>query len=646
MDINKALFWQGDPATGALSLIPDNLASQAGAGMRRITNEQEIRDIASQRQQYYNSLLQRYPQATDPSGYASVLPNAQQMGFFGQDVGALSLDQLLSGLGAGAQKQDITSILGGGSIPSGYITNPETGKPQLRTQYESDRQAQIDAGQMTQVGTAPGGQPLYAPTGSPGAQVASGMPANQIPGFTGPQAQQQLLGNTGNTQGYQGNSIVDYLNSIGQASDDGSRAKLAMAHGIQNYTGTASQNIALLNKLRNEQTPLSTPTTSATQGTQNPAPTAGTDIAPESNPLIEGYGFDRNVLDNQSQKSPYNAFVDAYTALYKDLGLSSIKEQFDALNDQYRELEDKKNDEIRDVNENPWLTEGVRQKRIQNINSKYEDRELTLSNQMKTAETMYDRGLEEVKFVAGQAMQASHNQQVLDQQWAMKAMELAQRQAESELQFQRQVALKSMDNKGDFTLSPGSIRYDEEGNIVAYNPKSEDGGGYKTPSQTQYQAATFAQRMSQSEEILASGKGFFVPGLPTPFYSEDRRLFEQAERNFITAVLRRESGAAISETEFADARRVYIPLATDSPEVLARKAESRRIVMAGLVNEAGYAWDELGAALGGAQTPQGGGASFSDISVDQIFGTKQTSSGNTFTVSLGDGSTIGATIIQ
>jgi hypothetical protein len=50
--------------------------------------------------------------------------------------------------------------------------------------------------------------------------------------------------------GYTGVSIVDYLKSVGQPSDYASRAKLAASKGITNYTGTAEQNIQLLNMLR------------------------------------------------------------------------------------------------------------------------------------------------------------------------------------------------------------------------------------------------------------------------------------------------------------------------------------------------------------------------------------------------------------
>ena len=64
-----------------------------------------------------------------------------------------------------------------------------------------------------------------------------------------------------------------------------------------------------------------------------------------------------------------------------------------------------------------------------------------------------------------------------------------------------------------------------------------------------------------------------------------RQVFEQAQRNFINAVLRRESGAVISESEFANARRQYFPQPGDGPEVLANKARNRQVVIENLETE-------------------------------------------------------------
>ena len=59
-------------------------------------------------------------------------------------------------------------------------------------------------------------------------------------------------------------SRVDYLKSIGQDSYYQARASLALQQGIEGYSGTAEQNIQLLNILR--ATPIGTQTPAGTQG--------------------------------------------------------------------------------------------------------------------------------------------------------------------------------------------------------------------------------------------------------------------------------------------------------------------------------------------------------------------------------------------
>ncbi len=63
---------------------------------------------------------------------------------------------------------------------------------------------------------------------------------------------------------YQGSSIVDYLKSIGKDASYQARATLASQYGITNYTGSAEQNLQLLNKLKTTPTPTSPIPTSTT----------------------------------------------------------------------------------------------------------------------------------------------------------------------------------------------------------------------------------------------------------------------------------------------------------------------------------------------------------------------------------------------
>jgi ribosomal protein S16 len=79
---------------------------------------------------------------------------------------------------------------------------------------------------------------------------------------------------------YTGPSIVDYLSSTGQASDYASRAQLAAAKGISNYTGTAEQNTQLLNTLRGGGSTTTAPSTTYTAPATTPTPSAVSNMTP------------------------------------------------------------------------------------------------------------------------------------------------------------------------------------------------------------------------------------------------------------------------------------------------------------------------------------------------------------------------------
>jgi hypothetical protein len=74
----------------------------------------------------------------------------------------------------------------------------------------------------------------------------------------------------------------------------------------------------------------------------------------------------------------------------------------------------------------------------------------------------------------------------------------------------------------------------------------------------------------------------FLPNRPNATKSADRQSYEQAQKNFVNAVLRKESGASISESEFRNARQQYFPQPGDGAKVLAQKERNRAQAIAGL----------------------------------------------------------------
>lgn len=99
---------------------------------------------------------------------------------------------------------------------------------------------------------------------------------------------------------YTGYSIVDYLKSIGQASDFASRKKLAEQFGIKDYRGAADQNLKMLGILRSGQTATQKPAQTTVQ------PVAQTNIQAKSNlpeAYIKSIGTNRDWYDPMSGMS-------------------------------------------------------------------------------------------------------------------------------------------------------------------------------------------------------------------------------------------------------------------------------------------------------------------------------------------------------
>jgi hypothetical protein len=69
--------------------------------------------------------------------------------------------------------------------------------------------------------------------------------------------------------------------------------------------------------------------------------------------------------------------------------------------------------------------------------------------------------------------------------------------------------------------------------------------------------------------------------------SSEQQQVDQARRNFVTAVLRQESGASISPSEFANEEKKYFPQAGDTAQVIAQKQAARELAIKAMNIQAG-----------------------------------------------------------
>lgn len=118
----------------------------------------------------------------------------------------------------------------------------------------------------------------------------------------------------------------------------------------------------------------------------------------------------------------------------------------------------------------------------------------------------------------------------------------------------------------------------------------------------QYAAGGYARRLEQAEQVFQNleQQGYnraessrFASIAPKELQSDARQANDQAERNFVNAILRRESGAAISSDEFDNAQEQYFPRTGDSPAVVAQKKANRMQAVQALRAEAGKALEQI-----------------------------------------------------
>lgn len=81
--------------------------------------------------------------------------------------------------------------------------------------------------------------------------------------------------------------------------------------------------------------------------------------------------------------------------------------------------------------------------------------------------------------------------------------------------------------------------------------------------------------------------GGALGGAANFFNSDQQQSYEQAKRNFVSAILRKESGAAIADSEFANEEKKYFPQTGDSPATIEQKARARDLAIEAIKAQAG-----------------------------------------------------------
>jgi hypothetical protein len=121
----------------------------------------------------------------------------------------------------------------------------------------------------------------------------------------------------------------------------------------------------------------------------------------------------------------------------------------------------------------------------------------------------------------------------------------------------------------------------------------------RPPSSVEQRVYGFYSRAKDAADTLNEmqakmlGKGMFSQAwqkfAPNFAQSEDNQMYQQAQRQFTEARLRKDSGAVVPQSEYENDRVTYFPQPGDGKRVIERKAAARKALLDSLLRESGRA---------------------------------------------------------
>lgn len=288
---------------------------------------------------------------------------------------------------------------------------------------------------------------------------------------------------------------------------------------------------------------------------------------------------------------------------YANTGVDSTQTELKTINNRILAEQRAADNEIRLAKENPLglSTEGVN-RQIQDIQDKSVQRQADLAVIQMAKQGQYDSA----KQIADRAVAAKvERQKTINDALQLNYQELKDTFTKAE-QRQFETAQKDRERTLEMTAYKEKAKYEQlikqsdpqyQATLaktyadIANTQKNTTLNG-KPQTATQAQVQGYADRTNQSDVIIGKigsqftgVKSYGAQFLPNFLKSGDRQAYEQAQRNFVNAVLRRESGAVISPSEFANAAQQYFPQPGDSQQVVKQKEVNRQTVIGNLYQQ-------------------------------------------------------------
>lgn len=213
-------------------------------------------------------------------------------------------------------------------------------------------------------------------------------------------------------------------------------------------------------------------------------------VATTFSDLLKRYGV--NLDPSAFQISPATSVSSIVDTLSKKAGLDTVKSNIDQISGRIKAIDVELGDKIADVNENPWISESLRQKKIAALNEKYEARRNAEVNQLRLQESVFNQAREDVRFVTQQAVAEAARIQGLELRQLEQLINLA------EEQFQAQQKIKEFDTSRYKEVQGGLYDLKERRFIVQPKPTATAGTGLLSPTEAAALGVPFGTTEAQA----------------------------------------------------------------------------------------------------------------------------------------------------
>lgn len=174
--------------------------------------------------------------------------------------------------------------------------------------------------------------------------------------------------------------------------------------------------------------------------------------------LLSQFGKGIQEFQTSFKTNPITSVKTLMTDIFNQTKVPAISDKIGFITKEIEELENKRDEELENVNENPWIVEGIRRERTNKIQDKYDKKINARVNRLRLYEGVMDDARQQAQFAASLAFQVSGQQQQLQQNQLKTLLDQAEALTKAQLESRKGFELGAGETRFEFDKITGTFK--------------------------------------------------------------------------------------------------------------------------------------------------------------------------------------------